>query len=162
MLLAALHWAVFAVFFAIGMALIAALCEGCDLTAVEPRAAAPDPNLLSRWRPGRSVAVAWLAASGWVLVFGVSFARSITGVGGSAFSSDGPSYLTQGNRLEPIMFLCSGVAAVVLVAGLLVAGKRRPVPTWTRRLLAAATWVLLANFMAYCLGCVIYETILEP
>jgi len=59
------------------------------------------------------------------------------------------------------MFASSGVAAVALVVGVLVARKRRPVPTWTRRLLAGATWVLMANFMAYCLGCVVYETILR-
>ncbi len=125
----------------------------------EPGEGHPDG---SRRRFDGPLRLTWTAALVWMVVFGISFARSIRGTGGdNSQFADGPVYATSGNPLEPAMFILSGAAALTILIAVLWAKQKRPAPRWAWGTLLAAVWVLMSNFLAYCFGCVVYETLLK-
>jgi hypothetical protein len=153
------RWTVFAIFLLIGLAINGlAAARFKTVKGVVENQATQGP-----WEPSKTdlpVLLSIAATICWMLFFGIPFAKSIYGTGDSGLSADGPSYLTSKNPLEPVMFLVSGTAAVGLAAGIVLI-KKRPGARLAAPMLRASVWLLTSNFLAYILGCTVYETILK-
>ena len=159
-----LHLVAFVIFFVMAVVVMVAcfMAPGSLLRPGDDRSLPVDAAGL-RSNPRRWIlfAVAASVTLGWVLIAGSFFGKSITGYGDPGLAADGQSYRTKGNPTEPIMFASSGAAFALLIVSLIWAKRSGYRSKWANGLAGLSIWILMANFLAYCLGCTWYEAFLK-
>ncbi|OGF66829.1 MAG: hypothetical protein A2Y62_10640 [Candidatus Fischerbacteria bacterium RBG_13_37_8] len=97
----------------------------------------------------------------WILICGLYFARSIYGTGDSGFSAEGNTYLTRSKTSTQVILLSSFVSLLALIAAFILEKKKWLSSLWCKSIISIALWIILANFLAYCLGAAVYEFFLK-